>query len=75
MAHMVAVNPDKTIQKLLTDYSDHITVYKLLHDVSGDNFMLLFSNKIKYPKELFELIETELNVLRSELDALHNSMV
>lgn len=75
MAHMVAVNPDKTIQKLLTDYSDHITLYKLLHDVSGDNFMLLFQNKIKYPKELFELIETELNVLRSELDTLHNSMV
>jgi len=75
MAHMVAVNPDKTMQKLLTDYSDHITVYKLLHDVSGDDFMLLLANKIKYPKELFELIETELNVLRSELDALHNSMV
>lgn len=75
MDHMVAVNPDKTMQKLLTDYADHITLYKLLHDVSGENFMLLFSNKIKYPKQLFELVETELNVLRSELDALHNSMV
>jgi len=75
MEHMVAVNPDKTIQKLLTDYSDHITMYKLLHDVSGANFMLLLANKIKYPKELLSLVETELNVLRSDLDALHNSMV
>ena len=75
MDHMVAVNPDKTLQKLLTDYSDHITLYKLLHDVSGDNFMLLLTNKIEYPKQLFALVETELVVLRSELDALHNSMV
>jgi hypothetical protein len=72
---MVAVNPDKTIQKLLTDYSDHITMYKLLHDVSGENFMLLLANKIKYPKQLLELVETELNALRADLDALHNSMV
>jgi hypothetical protein len=73
--HMVCVNPDKTIQKLLTDYSDHITIYKLTHDVAQADFLAMFSKKIAYPKELFVLIETELNVLRAELDALHNSIV
>ena len=73
--HMVCVNPDKTIQKLLTEYSDHITVYKLIHDMAPDDFILNFSKKVAYPKELFGLLETELVVLRAELDTLHNSIV
>jgi hypothetical protein len=73
--HMVNVNPDKTIQKLLTEYSDHITIYKLIHDVAPDDFVLNFTKKVAYPKELFGLIETELTVLRAELDTLHNSIV
>lgn len=73
--HMVGVNPDKTIQKWLTEYSDHITIYKLIQDVAPDDFILNFSKKVAYPKELFGLIETELAVLRAELDALHNSIV
>lgn len=73
--HVVSVNPDKTIQKLLAEYSDHITVYKLMHDVAPDDFMMQITKKVPYPKELFNLIETEMNVLRSELDTLHNSIV
>jgi len=73
--HMVEVNPDKTIQKMLTEYSDNITLYKLMHDVAPDDFMLHITSKVRYPKELFGLVETELFVLRSELDGLHNSMV
>ena len=73
--HMVSVNPDKTIQKLLSEYSDHITVYNLMHKAAPEDFMLQITNKLPYPKELFGLIETELFVLRSELDALHNSIV
>ncbi len=76
--HMVTVNPDKTIQKLLLEYHDHITVYKLMNDMQtiSDNELLLFLTKsVPYPKQLFELVETELNVLRLELDSLHNSIV
>lgn len=76
--HMVTVNPDKTIQKLLLEYNDHITVYKLMNDMQtiSDSELLLFLTKsVPYPKQLFELIETELNVLRLELDSLHNSIV
>lgn len=73
--HVVSVNPDKTIQKLLTDYSDHITVYKLIYDAAPDDFMTQITKKVPYPKELYGLIETELNVLRLELDTLQNSMV
>ena len=73
--YMIRVNPDATIQRLLTNYSDHITVYKLRHDTAKDDFLVMFSKKIDYPKELFVLIETELNALRAELDEAHNSMV
>ena len=73
--HMIAVNPAQPIQKFLTDYSDHITVYKLRHDMAKDDFVVMFSKKIDYPKGLFGLIETELNNLRAELDKAHDSMV
>jgi hypothetical protein len=78
--HMVTVNPDKTIQKLLLEYNDHIIVYKLMMDMQSvsetNNVTVMFLTKtVPYPKKLFELIETELNVLRLELDGLHNSMV
>jgi hypothetical protein len=77
---MVTVNPDKTIQKLLLEYNDHIIVYKLMMDMQTvsetNNVTVMFLTKtVPYPKKLFELIETELNVLRLELDGLHNSMV
>jgi hypothetical protein len=76
--HMVSVNPAKTIQKLLLEYHDHITVYKLMHDmqtISNSEMLLFLTKSVPYPKQLFELIETELNVLRVELDTLHNSLV
>lgn len=76
--HMVSVNPDKTIQKLLLEYHDHITLYKLMHDmqtISNSETLLFLTKSVPYPKQLFELIETELNVLRVELDELHNSIV
>lgn len=78
--HMVTVNPDKTIQKLLLEYNDHIIVYKLMMDMQSvsdtNNVTVMFLTKtVPYPKKLVELIETELNVLRLELDGLHNSMV
>ena len=73
--HMVAVNPDKALQAALTAYSDYITVYKLMQDHSPETGVLGIAVKFPYPKTLFSLIETELNVLRLELDALHNSLV
>jgi hypothetical protein len=73
--HMVRVNPVPTMHRLLTAYSDHITVYKLRHDTAKDDFLVMFSKKIDYPKELFVLIETEVDHLRAELDKAHNSMV
>ena len=76
--HMVTVNPDKKIQKLLLEYHDHITVYKLMNDmqtISNSEMLLFLTKSVPYPKQLFELIETELNVLRLELDTLHNSLV
>ena len=39
------------------------------------NFILNFSKKVAYPKELFGLLEAELTKMRFELDTLHNSMV
>jgi hypothetical protein len=78
--HMVTVNPNKTIQKLLLEYNDHIIVYKLMMDMQSvsdtDSVTVLFLTKsVPYPKTLFILIETELNALRVELDKLHNSIV
>ena len=76
--HMVTVNPNKTIQKLLLEYNDHVIVYSLMLDMQSvsDSVTLLFLTKsMPYPKTLFILIETELNVLRVELDKLHNSIV
>ena len=75
---MVTVNPNKTIQKLLLEYNDHVIVYSLMLDMQSvsDSVTLLFLTKsMPYPKTLFILIETELNVLRVELDKLHNSIV
>jgi hypothetical protein len=73
--NMVAVNPDKTLQAALTAYSEYVTVYTLMQDHSPETGVLGIAVKFPYPKTLFSLIETELNVLREELDALHNSLV
>jgi len=75
--HIVKVNPDQSLKELLMQYFDHITVYKLSHDMQErDDFNIFFITKsIPYPKDLFAKIDTEINRLRIELDTLHNSIV
>ena len=75
--HMVKINPEQSLKDLLMQYFDHITVYKLSHDMQQQNdFNLFFITKtIPYPKELFATIDVEINRLRLELDTLHNSIV
>lgn len=74
--HIMIVNPHNQLKELLSAYYDHITVYKLSHDMQTNDFNLfLISKALPYPKELFVAVEKEMNTLRVELDTLHNSIV
>ena len=74
--HMVKINPEQSLKDLLIQYFDHITVYKLSHDIQQNDFNIFFITKtIPYPKDLFAKVTTEINKLRLELDTLHNSIV
>ena len=76
-AHMVRVNPEPGLKDLLLQYFDHITVYKLSHDMQKTHdFDVFFITKtLPYPKALFAKVETEMARLRLELDEAHGSMV
>lgn len=76
-AHMVRVNPESELKDLLLQYYDHITVYKLSHDMQKTHeFDVFFITKtMPYPKALFAKVETEMARLRLELDEAHGSMV
>ena len=76
-AHMVRVNPEPGLKDLLLQYFDHITVYKLSHDMQKTHdFDVFFITKtLPYPKALFAKVETEIARLRLELDEAHGSIV
>ena len=76
-AHMVCVNPEPGLKDLLLQYFDHITVYKLSHDMQKTHdFDVFFITKtMPYPKALFAKVETEIARLRLELDEAHGSIV
>lgn len=76
-AHMVQVNPELEMKTLLLQYFDHITVYKLSHQMQKtQEFDIFFITKtMPYPKALFAKVETEIARLRLALDEAHGSMV
>ena len=75
--HMMKVNPSQPLKELLMQYFDHITVYKLSHEMQkNEDFNIFFITKsLPYPKDLFNKVDSEINRLRLELDTLHNSIV
>lgn len=76
-AHMVQVNPEPEMKTLLLQYFDHVTVYKLSHQMQKtQDFDIFFITKtMPYPKALFAKVETEIARLRLALDEAHGSIV
>ena len=79
--NIVETHPDETLVNSLLSYDEHVTIYNIIRKIETDRPMDM--DKVnwpgcfgsKYPSELLELLEIQLNLLKKEQNELIYSIV
>jgi hypothetical protein len=72
----VEMHIEENLAKLLMDYDEHVTIYNIIRKIDNDKEMDMNNVKwpasfgSKYPYELLELIESQLNILKKQQQEL-----